>query len=89
VDDQLRLDEGQVEWRRTGANTILVVDRRNGDEFEVNRAGSDLWEALCTGSTEVELAGLLRARYDLDQVTAVRDVTTFLSVLSDRGLLTR
>jgi hypothetical protein len=43
VDDQLRLDEGQVEWRRTGANTILVVDRRNGDEFEVNRAGSDLW----------------------------------------------
>lgn len=61
--------------------------RRLSGLIALNGSGKFLFELLQTEQTEQDLVGAVMERYDIDPDTAARDVSEFLSVLRDNGLL--
>jgi coenzyme PQQ synthesis protein D (PqqD) len=82
----VRLRSGDVTWQPV-EDEVIVLDLRSSRYTSVNQAGAALWEAIVDGATVGALQTALKERYGLDDATAVRDVTAFLDVLDERGLL--
>lgn len=79
-------DEG-LAWRRLGEQ-IMVLDVQTSTYFSVGGAGSVLFEALHERSQdEAGLVATLLSTYDVDEATATRDVSDFVSRLRDADLL--
>ncbi|HWB67309.1 MAG TPA: PqqD family protein [Mycobacteriales bacterium] len=90
-DDQTKLrlrTSADKAWRRAG-DEIVVLDVAQSTYHATNASATALWEALEAGATPAELAAALQRSYGLDDVTARRDVATFLADLSEAGLLER
>jgi transposase-like protein len=60
----------------------FVFDTISGMFYRLNPAACFILQALDTGVAAGQLAGLLRARYELDAPTAARDVELFLNNLA-------
>ena len=78
-------DNGLV-WNVVGED-IVVLDLDGSVYLQVNGSGRVLWEALSNGSTQQEMARLLRERFEIGDDRARADVASFLDDLGRRGLL--
>jgi hypothetical protein len=58
-----------------------------GSFFVLNASGEALWEALEEVRTFDDLARILRAEFDIDTETAVRDLEAFLTESLDCGVI--
>jgi hypothetical protein len=81
----LRL-RSDVAWREIN-DEIVLLDLTGSTYFTVTRTGVALWPLLVQGSTIDELSEHLAQTFSLERQTAERDVSGFISTLSDEGLL--
>jgi Coenzyme PQQ synthesis protein D (PqqD) len=86
--DLLRLRDDKLEWREIDEE-IVALDGRTSEYLSVNRSGAALWPLLLAGATHGALVERLTEAFDVDRVTAERDLDAFLEVLSARDLLER
>lgn len=55
--------------------------------ISLSESGASLWKMLQGGADETELAKFLISEYDVDEVTANKDVKEFVQEISNKGLL--
>jgi Coenzyme PQQ synthesis protein D (PqqD) len=82
----LRIREEELAWRRLDAE-IVVLDIRQGTYLSINASGIDLWEMLVDGATRSQLQAHLVTTYELDPPRAAEDVSAFVLMLTESGLL--
>jgi hypothetical protein len=83
---ELKLSEEAIEWRQTDDH-IVALDIASTEYFALNGSGAHLWRLLLKGTTLAELSEELVELYGIEKSSADEDVQTFLSQLSERGLL--
>jgi len=64
----------------------FLFDTRSGSTFTLNRTATWLLKALIGGAAEADLAPALTAQFEVDEVTASRDVEQFLFRMRDLHL---
>lgn len=82
----VRLRETGVSWREIDGE-LVVLDLASSKYLTTNESGTTLLKSLTADTTPDELADMLVEKFDIDPVTAERDVATFLADLHSRGLL--
>lgn len=66
---------------------LLVLDRQHGQLHELNATAGFIWRH-CDGRHEVvDIAAALAAEFDIDPVTAGKDVTAILEQFESRQLI--
>jgi Coenzyme PQQ synthesis protein D (PqqD) len=75
-----------VVWREV-LDEIIVLDQASWRYLTVRGAGVTLWPGLVGGATLGQLADRLVERFGIDRGLAGADVTRFVGLLGDRGLL--
>jgi hypothetical protein len=77
-----------VVFRALGDGGVLV-DLATNEIFEVNDTGMAIWSRLHEGAGPDAIIQSLVADFDVDEATAREDVTTWLAVLEENGLISR
>ena len=72
--------------RLVGDETILM-DLATGIYFGLDGVGRRIWETIAEGRNLAEVAAVIAAEYEVDEVRAQEDVVEFIGELVDRGLL--
>jgi hypothetical protein len=80
---KLRAD---VVWREV-LDEIIVLDQASWRYLTVRGSGVTLWPGLVGGATIAELAERLVQRFGIERARAGADVTRFVGLLGERGLL--
>lgn len=82
-----------MEWQRSASAVrrdldegAVLMDLEGDRLMTLNRTGVVLWDALAEPAGAGALAGVLTARFAVDEATAVADVDRFLTSLRARGL---
>jgi Coenzyme PQQ synthesis protein D (PqqD) len=57
------------------------------DAFELTETAQLAWSSIDGARTVAEIAGILRANYDVDEGTAIADVCDLLGTLARAGLV--
>jgi hypothetical protein len=65
----------------------VLLELASGRYFAVNKVGTTVWEALGEGITVAELEARIVEEFDVDDVTAWRDLEDFLKDLHKHGLV--
>ena len=75
-------------WRKI-EDEVVIIDLDKGRQFhELNDSGSRIWE-LCDGETSVDdIASALTEDFELDLPEAHKEVTEFITYLTEKDLLT-
>jgi hypothetical protein len=76
-----------VIFRVLGDGAVLV-NLASNEVMEFNSTGAAIWEHLSRGASIDDVIPQLMETFDVDRTTAERDVETFLSELTSRGLIT-
>ena len=65
----------------------FVFDSANGESFSVNQTGIDIinWMKLLKDANEIKMK--LIDKYDIDEITAEKDIYDFISILKQYDLL--
>jgi len=87
LNEVLRLKDDEIVWRLVD-NEIVILHRGDWQYLTVNETGAILWNRLLDGANRADLVSSLIGQYDVDEETAAGDVDTFLTLLSERDLLT-
>jgi hypothetical protein len=66
---------------------VVMLSVRAGAYFGLNGVGSEIWTMLGEPRRVGDLCAALASTYEVDEQTLVADVTRFLQVLIDRGLV--
>lgn len=80
------LRKEDLEWRDIDGE-IVALDGQGAVYLSVRGSGAMLWRLLAEGTERDRLADALIDRYGIDADRACDDLDSFLSTLSDRGLL--
>ncbi len=83
---RLHLRVNDVSWREVGDEAV-VLESTTGTYLTLNASGKVLWQALETGATKPEMAGMLVERFGIGAELAARDVDGFLERLQARHLV--
>ena len=75
-----------VHARRLG-NELVLLDFANGEYFSLDETGTVVWERCVDGATISEIAECLVARYNVQMLDALHDVSALARELLERGLL--
>lgn len=67
---------------------LVLLDERTGKYWQTNSTGAFVLHQLLGGTTEPEIAGLLRTRYAVDAGRAGADVEALVGSLRSAGLIT-
>ncbi len=77
--------------REVAGENLVVPLGEAGINFNsvitVNETGKFLWEQLSGDITQEQLTAALLNEYDVDEITAARDVESFVKSLKDNGIL--
>lgn len=77
--------------REVAGENLVVPLGEAGINFNsvitVNETGKFLWEQLSGDITQEQLTAALLNEYDVDEITASRDVESFVKSLKDNGIL--
>jgi len=84
----VRLRNSGLSSREVGGE-VVVLDLENSRYLTVSGSGVLLFELLHEEHDRDELVAALVATFEVDEDTARRDVDSFISDLSDTGLLSR
>ena len=66
---------------------IVLLHIENGEYYNFNSTGSDLWRALTEHKSVAELTRLLAAKYECTPEECQPDVITWLQQVASKGLL--
>ena len=55
--------------------------------IKINESAAALWKEIDKGASEEELVKFLTDNYEVDEVTARKDVSKFIKTLKDKGIL--
>lgn len=84
----MKLKEGFMLKEVAGSYIVIPVGQIDFTAMiTVNETGAFLWEQLMDGATPEELTANMVREYDIDEVTAKRDIDAFLKILADNNLL--
>ena len=77
--------------RKIGNQTMAVPVGAQTSQIHgmiaLTESGELLWKVLCEGADENTLTDLLTENYEVDSVTALADVESFLKGLKEQGAL--
>ncbi len=73
-------------WREMG-DEVAVLDTSRSEYLRINKTGATLWPLLAEGATVTELVHALISTFGISQDRAESDVSSFVDVLTDRGVL--
>ncbi len=81
----------QVILRTVAGESMLIpvgdtVFQYNGI-FRLSETGKQLWEKIAVGEEKERLVDFLQAEYELDFETADEDVSAFLNMLKEYGII--
>lgn len=65
-----------------------ILDPVSGTYYGLNEVGARIWALVQQRTTIAALRDRLLAEYDIDEATCVREVSSLLEKLVDRGLVT-
>lgn len=82
----LKLKADALDWRII-EDEIVALDLRTSNYLAVNRAGTRLWPMIVQGAERQALVERLVSDYALSLAQATADVSAFLDLLHERGLL--
>ena len=82
----VRIRSSGLSSRKVGGE-LVILDFASSKYFTIRGSGMFLFELLREKHDREELVVALLARFDVDEDIARHDVDTFLSELSDAGLL--
>lgn len=86
----MKIKEGYI-LKALAGNFIVVAVGDAALDFSgvitLNETGAFLWKILTGGATEEELIGALKGEYEIDDETAIADISAFIKKLSDAELL--
>jgi hypothetical protein len=88
TEDTYRIRKDDLTWRVLNGE-VVVLDLRTSVYLSVNNTGKALWDLLVEGADEERLVRTLIDQFGIAEETARGDVVAFLSLCSDRDLLTR
>lgn len=84
----MKLKDGFMLKEVAGSYIVIPVGQIDFTAMiTVNETGAFLWELLTLGATKEELVQKMTAEYAIDDATALRDIESFLQILSDHQLL--
>ncbi|MBU1325919.1 MAG: HPr-rel-A system PqqD family peptide chaperone [Alphaproteobacteria bacterium] len=67
---------------------VLLLNARSGQYHELNPVASRIWDLLDQPTDEDTIVATLLAEYDVSPADCREEVTAFLKLLDQRGLLT-
>ena len=70
------------------ADDHLAIDVEAGYAWALDGIGHRVWELLASPGTVASICESLRAEYDVDEETCLRDVLELLGTFVDEGLVT-
>jgi len=76
-----------VMMRREFDNTGMVFDPQNNKAMTLNAVGVEIWESIEKGLAEDAIVTHLTGKFNVDKATAAADLSDFLKLLKDKGLL--
>lgn len=76
----------QLIWRELDDGTVVVTPDE-GKVRVLNRTGTSIWLQIDGQHSLTDIAGQLAAYFEVSQEQAVSDVTTFLTELTQKGLI--
>ena len=85
MNDRYRLRDRDIAWRQVRERSSSST--RTSTYLSINQSGAFLWQRLVLGSAPSELAAALATAYQLDEVAALKDATTFLERVVSLGLV--
>jgi hypothetical protein len=65
----------------------ILLDSNSNQFFALNPIGEQIWELLTQSKEPAAILEALQQLYDAPQEVLKNDISTFLNVLVDRGLL--
>lgn len=77
--------EGAISSEIDGEAVILEIE--SGTIVHLNRLGSQIWRMLDAALDMEELCAALQRRYDVAAQTCRQDVSEFVEVMRERGLV--
>lgn len=80
------LDVSKVDWREVEGEIVALHHGRSA-YLGINQTGAALWPQLLEGATFEDMCRTLVDRYGIDEQHARRDVTAFVEMLGEHGLL--
>lgn len=84
----MKLKEGFMLKEVAGSYIVVPVGQVDFTAMiTVNETGAFLWELLQEGAELETLCAKMTAEYDIDGATAMRDIESFIKILSDNNLM--
>jgi hypothetical protein len=83
---RLRIRERDLSWQQLD-DEVVILDLAGSTYLKLNGPAAVLWHVILTVADEARLVEALLEEYDIDQVTAERDVEAFLAKLRRANLL--
>ncbi len=84
----MKLKEGFMLKEVAGSYIVVPVGQVDFTAMiTVNETGAFLWELLQEGAELEALCAKMTAEYDIDRETAMRDIESFIKILSDNNLM--
>lgn len=86
----MKIREGFILRTVAGQNVVVPVGSNTMNfnaAITLNDSAAFLWKQLENEKTEQELLDSLTEEYDIDSATAKSDITVFLNVLREHGIL--
>lgn len=86
----MKIREGFILRTVAGQNVVVPVGSNTMNfnaAITLNDSAAFLWKQLESEKTEKELLDSLTEEYDIDSATAKSDITVFLNVLREHGIL--
>jgi hypothetical protein len=77
----------QVSYANIG-NDLVIMNLANNAYYRVNKIGADIWALLDASPTLQEICDQIKSQYNIDFERCLADVTTFISNMVNKGVLT-
>lgn len=86
----MKIKEGFILRKVAGQNLVVPVGSNTMNfnaAITLNESAAFLWNQLNEDKTEEQLTSLMTQEYDIDEGSAKTDITVFLNVLKEHGIL--
>lgn len=86
----MNIKKGFISRQVAGSNVVVATGEQSKNfngVIKLNESGMILWNVLVGGAEKSDLVDALLAEYDIDRVTAEKDVDKFVGELRDAGAL--
>ena len=66
----------------------VILDIESGYYFQLNKSGARIWALIEAPVSVADLCSRVRAAFDVDSETCRAEVTEFLELIREKGLIT-